>query len=997
MGSKFQGIPKFYQEKGSPIVQDSAFPPFKLEHRYRGVYERAGFDVNRPRVITDGGSTHYHSTPSLNGKRPNDRYDCTSLVLKAKSDSGSITNKPPPPVLVGGGLKSGEIVYSGHHRPKQLPRTESSQTQLPGTQIPPTQLPPEQLPHRQFGENVAYNQNDRFTNTGLSARNNIRNHSGNHFGNHPENQLGTNGINFNHDTSFDKSIEPGRIGDNFNEINAQQNNYFQNNNDSRFDSYNSNNLTTHSQNNANLPQISPNHQYNHNISNSPTNQYHQNLYLDNSHQNHQNNHQGSSNDDSINHNKSHSSNSFNFKRDTDDIIDSPPSSNLSAAGLTGTSSSVNIFSDNDIITSDVDSNSPTSLVHAINESQAIRKPSDAKFSLYNNNEINRDMNGNDYDSRSHHENENTKNMQNLNSIPKLAISSPKSVQPFDPRSKSTNKRSNLKKPTLNEIHQVYETPAIHSNGVPYPNLQRFSYGHPSSNKPQDDFKNFQTNQSADYQNFLSSDIKGNENVRQSALSMVSSIISKDSFINEDDDVEPELQMQLASLKLHGGANLAIDSPSIQQKKSIPEIFIDEANSAPSVHKTSSEEAKSLDDDHEDLNHIPPIERNQNIPTFSINEDSEDMMENSPINHVDIQHSDSNELKNQTVSVASSEEVTLEDIQPINANPISLFEKTLIRNEYRRHESLRSSVSNGVPYPIDDMDDSVKMESFNSEDLNEISSSTSYENLEPLFVRQSLNEAKKVSTTIQSNSQYENTLPESKIARSKVGAFPDPRDYVDSVKPLSPKVHQVEKELAGINFKMEKVDGSPSDFLNQDFKNDSGNQVDEYQQHRPGEGPCRSCRCSIIPGLKGPQRPIYSKTGELSGQWHRSCFSCSFEDCPVVFSKHVQCYAFEDLPYCNHHYHIVNSTICENCNTGIEGECIENELEQKWHLNCLKCQKCHNNIKQDYYIINNYTFCEVDAMNIISGKDGYNDSNGARTEISQKDRIEKRRTRLLFLD
>src|SRR5699024_12549019 len=63
-------------------------------------------------------------------------------------------------------------------------------------------------------------------------------------------------------------------------------------------------------------------------------------------------------------------------------------------------------------------------------------------------------------------------------------------------------------------------------------------------------------------------------------------------------------------------------------------------------------------------------------------------------------------------------------------------------------------------------------------------------------------------------------------------------------------------------------------------------------------------------------------------WHRSCFACSYDGCGISFNKHVQCYALDNFPYCHHHYHLLNNTLCEACSLGIEGECIENELRSE---------------------------------------------------------------------
>jgi hypothetical protein len=166
----------------------------------------------------------------------------------------------------------------------------------------------------------------------------------------------------------------------------------------------------------------------------------------------------------------------------------------------------------------------------------------------------------------------------------------------------------------------------------------------------------------------------------------------------------------------------------------------------------------------------------------------------------------------------------------------------------------------------------------------------------------------------------------------------------------------------------------------------------------GSGPCRACNQLISPAGKGPKKAVYSKTGELTGQWHRECFTCAHEECTVQFNKSVQCYVLDDEAYCSHHYHMLNHTLCELCCLGIEGECIENELLQKWHLHCLRCLKCNNVINSDYYLINDGIYCDHDAINIISGQDVYNDGNGnTRNGLTTNDKVEKRRTRLMHID
>ncbi|CCG24547.1 hypothetical protein CORT_0F03230 [Candida orthopsilosis Co 90-125] len=156
------------------------------------------------------------------------------------------------------------------------------------------------------------------------------------------------------------------------------------------------------------------------------------------------------------------------------------------------------------------------------------------------------------------------------------------------------------------------------------------------------------------------------------------------------------------------------------------------------------------------------------------------------------------------------------------------------------------------------------------------------------------------------------------------------------------------------------------------------------QYEPGTGPCRSCNQPIDPSARGSLKSIFSKTGELSGQWHRGCFKCSYQSCTTHFNKQVQCYVLDDGPYCFQHYHLLNATTCKSCGVGIEGSCIENDLRQKWHMHCLKCSSCHGQIEQDYYVVNDQIMCEVDAKQYLHNGGGSGD-----------DKVEKRRTRMYY--
>lgn len=152
------------------------------------------------------------------------------------------------------------------------------------------------------------------------------------------------------------------------------------------------------------------------------------------------------------------------------------------------------------------------------------------------------------------------------------------------------------------------------------------------------------------------------------------------------------------------------------------------------------------------------------------------------------------------------------------------------------------------------------------------------------------------------------------------------------------------------------------------------------KYPPGEGPCRAC------GLEVTSRRIYSKkANELSGQWHRPCFKCI--KCELTFSKKVVCYILDDEPYCQRHFHETNNSICRICQGFIEGKCLENDRDERFHVDCLKCFRCGEFICEDYFLFNNeLPLCanhDIEALKLESfGNMGQNNT------------VSKRRTRII---
>ncbi|KAH3898946.1 Pxl1p SCDLUD_005293 [Saccharomycodes ludwigii] len=147
----------------------------------------------------------------------------------------------------------------------------------------------------------------------------------------------------------------------------------------------------------------------------------------------------------------------------------------------------------------------------------------------------------------------------------------------------------------------------------------------------------------------------------------------------------------------------------------------------------------------------------------------------------------------------------------------------------------------------------------------------------------------------------------------------------------------------------------------------------------GEGPCRTCNQEILPH----EKRIYSKKdNELSGQWHRKCFHCS--KCELKFNRNIACYILDDMPYCQFHYHVTNNSICRTCSGFIEGECLESDAKERFHIKCLTCFICHQIINEDYYIYNNLlaicTNHDLDQL-VEGGLEG--DGNTGANSISKR--------------
>ena len=119
-----------------------------------------------------------------------------------------------------------------------------------------------------------------------------------------------------------------------------------------------------------------------------------------------------------------------------------------------------------------------------------------------------------------------------------------------------------------------------------------------------------------------------------------------------------------------------------------------------------------------------------------------------------------------------------------------------------------------------------------------------------------------------------------------------------------------------------------------------------------KGNCRGCG-ELIKG-----KSVSSADGRLTGRYHKQCFVC--KTCQAPFQT-ADFYIMHNHPYCGRHYHVLNDSLCKNCDRGIEGQYLETEKRLKFHPHCFSCQECHRILRDDYFDWNGRTLCEQHAF------------------------------------
>ncbi|KAJ4006783.1 hypothetical protein NW752_000867 [Fusarium irregulare] len=117
------------------------------------------------------------------------------------------------------------------------------------------------------------------------------------------------------------------------------------------------------------------------------------------------------------------------------------------------------------------------------------------------------------------------------------------------------------------------------------------------------------------------------------------------------------------------------------------------------------------------------------------------------------------------------------------------------------------------------------------------------------------------------------------------------------------------------------------------------------------GNCKAC------GLAITGKSISSADGRLTGKYHKACFVCT--TCSEPFTS-AEFYVLNDKPYCEHHYHKLNGSLCGSCEKGIEGQYLEDEFSIKYHVGCFRCLDCGRSLSEGYFEVEGKSYCERDA-------------------------------------
>ncbi|KAI5242254.1 hypothetical protein E4T43_04910 [Aureobasidium subglaciale] len=150
--------------------------------------------------------------------------------------------------------------------------------------------------------------------------------------------------------------------------------------------------------------------------------------------------------------------------------------------------------------------------------------------------------------------------------------------------------------------------------------------------------------------------------------------------------------------------------------------------------------------------------------------------------------------------------------------------------------------------------------------------------------------------------------------------------------------------------------------------------------RPGTSSKHICRGCSEP-IQG--KSVKAADGRLTGRYHKHCFVC--KTCKSAFAT-ADFYVIDNNPYCEHHYHELNNSLCAHCDRGIEGPYLETQQTQKFHPSCFTCIDCHKPLSDDYFEIAGKVYCEQHAFASVRQQEG----------LGPKRNMERRTTRFMVM-
>ncbi|KAF1933141.1 uncharacterized protein M421DRAFT_88419 [Didymella exigua CBS 183.55] len=149
-----------------------------------------------------------------------------------------------------------------------------------------------------------------------------------------------------------------------------------------------------------------------------------------------------------------------------------------------------------------------------------------------------------------------------------------------------------------------------------------------------------------------------------------------------------------------------------------------------------------------------------------------------------------------------------------------------------------------------------------------------------------------------------------------------------------------------------------------------------------KGNCRGCSELIV------GKSVKDSSGRLGGRYHRSCFVC--RTCGDGFPT-AEFYVYDNAPYCEHHYHDLNGSLCNTCNRGIEGQYLQTDRREKFHPRCFTCSTCRIPLSADYYEVGGHKLCERHGQQAAAPRQNYLGPGDYRPR-----NVQKRRTRLMMM-